>query len=740
MSFFPPRFSNTLKASAVCALAVFCAASQAQRKRDTTMLPGSVKNFELPSFDENTGAKEWELFGDSAIYISDEQVDIDKLLLNLYEGEENPQLKAEIKSPVAHVNPDTKIVVSNAPIYVKGEGFDLSGKKWRWNGETKFIEIFSDLNIDYVSEAEGGPQKTNIKSVYGSLAHGGKDNIFRLKDSVVIEGDDLNVKCDAVELESERGGDIKSIKAEGSVKMLRDNRDARAQRAEIDPASGIAKLYGNPSITDIPSKAKLSGDVIALDRDAHKIESFSGGKNRAQTVLIDNSSGREDVIIINADDIEMVAEEGANVFNFKGNVEVVAPDYTANCDILTAFAKNDENAKPQVTSIKGEGSVKLVHSSGTATSKKLEAFPEKSEIWLTENASLKDPERGTVLDANAIVFMRDKDKGMAFSEVGNADSFVVLNIKETPELAGAPKGKKSESNAVVKSRKLDFSKSGEHMLFTFTTDVSIISDNANAVCQKMDVLAKSEKDGSAEIKKIIAYDGVKMVQDEYTATSEIATIFPKLKAKGEDKKSHKFVELGINPGKPGVRPSIILPPVGNLGLVDSEVAKKSESKPTVITSDKQWLTGTDSEDRYFFEGDVKVEGTDMNAVCKKIEVVMRSPDPNASREITHIIMTGDVKLSQGLKDATCGRADIHVLEEMAVLSDSPVVFNREDNTRATGYRMIYNKGRKGVSVEGDDSKTPSSIKDFVDPDYEGDASEKPSSRPTITLPPVKSKK
>lgn len=733
------RFPNTLKAFAACALAVLCACAHAQRKRDTTMLPGSVKNFELPSFDENTGAKEWELFGDSAIYISDEQVDIDKLRLNLYEGKENPELKAEIKSPVAHVNPDTKIVVSNAPIYVKGDGFDLSGKKWRWNGDTKFVEIFSDLNIDYVGESEGGTQKTNIKSVYGSLAHGGKDNIFQLKDNVVIEGDDLNVKCDFVELESARGGDIKSIKAEGNVKMLRDNRDAQAQRAEIDPASGVAKLYGSPSITDIPSKAKLSGNIIVLDRDAHKIESFSGEKMRAQTVLIDNSSGKEDVIVINADDIEMVAEEGANVFNFKGNVEVVSPDYTANCDTLTALAKNDENAKPQVTSIKGEGSVKLVHSSGTATSKKLEAFPDKSEIWLTENASLKDPERGTVLDAHAIVFMRDKDKGMAFSETGNADSFVVLNIKETPELAGAPKSKKSDGNAVVKSRKLDFSKNGEHMLFTFTTDVGIVSANANAVCQKMDVLAKSEKDGSAEIKKIIAYDGVKMTQEEYTATSEVATIFPKLKAKGDGKKSHKFVELGVNPDKPEIRPSIILPPVGNLGLVDSEVAKKSESKPTVITSDKQWLTGTDSEDRYFFEGGVKVDGTDMNAACKKIEVVMRSPEPNASREITHIIMTGDVKLSQGLKDATCGRADIHVLEEMAVLSDSPVVFNREDNTRATGFRMIYNKGRKGISVEGDDTKVPSAAKDFIDPDYEGDSAEKPTSRPTITLPPIKNK-
>lgn len=37
----------------------FAAALCAQRM--TTMLPGTVKNFELPNFNENTGAKEWEL-------------------------------------------------------------------------------------------------------------------------------------------------------------------------------------------------------------------------------------------------------------------------------------------------------------------------------------------------------------------------------------------------------------------------------------------------------------------------------------------------------------------------------------------------------------------------------------------------------------------------------------------------------------------------------------------------------
>lgn len=72
------------------------------------MLPGTVSNFELPNFDENSGIKEWELFGDKATYISDEHIDIDNMKLNLFEGNETPVLKAVMTSPNAQVNAPKK--------------------------------------------------------------------------------------------------------------------------------------------------------------------------------------------------------------------------------------------------------------------------------------------------------------------------------------------------------------------------------------------------------------------------------------------------------------------------------------------------------------------------------------------------------------------------------------------------------------------------------------------------------
>ena len=94
-------------------------------------------------------------------------------------------------------------------------------------------------------------------------------------------------------------------------------------------------------------------------------------------------------------------------------------------------------------------------------------------------------------------------------------------------------------------------------------------------------------------------------------------------------------------------------------------------------------------------------------------------------------MTGNVKLSQGLKDVSCGRADIYVDEEIAVLNDNPVVVNREDNSRASGHRIVYNKGNKSVLVESQE-KSPVQSRDASNGDEASeDDQDKP--RPTITI-------
>ena len=150
-------------------------------------------------------------------------------------------------SPNAQVNAVAKTVTSMDKIFVKGDAFDLSGKKWKWNGDKKFIEIFSnvkialnsrgvpDIDSAIGSRAKADPQEsslsngtqnnnpdssatgknaaekknadssvTDIFSDYASLDHGGKANKFNVKKNVRVSNADMKLECDELEVDSKK--------------------------------------------------------------------------------------------------------------------------------------------------------------------------------------------------------------------------------------------------------------------------------------------------------------------------------------------------------------------------------------------------------------------------------------------------------------------------------------------------------------------------------------------------------
>ncbi len=677
--------------------------------RQTTMLPGTVKNFELPNFDEETGIKEWELFGTSATYINDSRIDIENIKLDLYEKrKEANNLRATIKSPTAQVNPNTKISESLSDISVTATEFDMTGKKWKWNGDKRFVEVFSDVKIN-IKPRTKEEKPTVFTSQYASLEYDGDANIFELRKDVETKTDEMSLTCQYLHAKSPKhGSGISDIIAKGDVKMLRDGRETFAQETVIDPKRGVAVLTGKPKITDISSKAELSGNCIVLSKDEKKIDAFSDKGTRATAVIYHtDNGGKSQKITIHANKIELSQKETENLFVFKGNVKILADDFKADCDNLYANSATKEGEKTILKSIKGIGNVRFENENGIATSKELLIVPQEQQICLEENATLKNPERGTTLTADLMIFFRNQNKGLAIANRKNKNAFVCVEIEESPTIQDATGGKsnsKKKTRSVIKSRKLTFFRAEKSMTFDFEKDVSINSDNVNATCQKMTIFAETDDNRTTNAKKIIAKENVVVKQNTYSATAEVATIFPRLNSKKSDnanKQIHKFIELSIDPLNPALRPTIILPPLGNIGLTDIEPKAKDAKKSTIIKSDKQWLTTAQNVDRYYFQGDVDIDSSSMKSTCEKIEVIMRAKKKDAEKEITQIIMTEDVCINQDLTEARCGRADIYTDEQMAVLSNNPVVINREDNSRASGHRIIYNKGTRTIAFESD---------------------------------------
>ena len=734
---------KTLSKITLSALIVATGALSAIGARQTTMLPGSVKNFELPHFDDKTGVKEWELFGAQAKYTNDTRIDITGIKLDLYEGKVEAKHRATIKSPSAYVNPNTRISQGDDTLEVIANEFNMSGKKWKWQGDKRFVEVFSDVKITVKPRTEKDSE-TTFKSQYANLSYVGDSNVFELKNNVTVKNDQMDLSCGYLHAKSlkKKARAISDIIAKGKITMLYDNRLAEAEDVVIDPEKGTAILTGDPKITDIASRSKLLGERIVLDKENKKIETSSSKRQRATAVIFHaEKDKKEQKITILADKIVMAQKDDNNLFDFIGNVNIISEEFTAKCEKLQASSISKKGTKPKLEYIRGSNNVRFENEDGIATSKSIEIIPEKQEIWLADNVKLNNPKRGVSLTADALVFSRATNKGLALSKPQDKNSFVVVSIKDTPsfdDITGDKKISKKNITSVIKSKKLTFAKDEKSINFTFIKDVKIVSDDITAQCQKLDVYAETDDKGTSSPKKIIATDKVYVSQKGYSANAEVATIYPQLAKKGGDKakKIQKFIELSTDPQNPLLRPTITLPPLKNIGITDAETAFDAKSKPTIIKSDKQWLTTAQKADRYYFQGNVQIEGTDIKASCENIEVVMRAVKPKTQKEIDEIILSKDVKLDHRLKEVHCGRAQIMANDQIVTLTEDPIVINREDNSRATGFKIIYNHGNQSIQMESDPSAiTPAPApSQFVMPNIEDDDDETPKRRTKIRLP------
>ncbi len=119
---------------------------------------------------------------------------------------------------------------------------------------------------------------------------------------------------------------------------------------------------------------------------------------------------------------------------------------------------------------------------------------------------------------------------------------------------------------------------------------------------------------------------------------------------------------------------------------------------------------TDTETIATFRDQVVVTGNNLKVMCDYLKVVAsRQGDPKATigkyGYFKSLIATGHVKIIQGDREATCGRAEIFPEENRVVLSRQsndepyPAVRSTNDQYVATGPRMILYRGERRAVIE-----------------------------------------
>jgi len=133
--------------------------------------------------------------------------------------------------------------------------------------------------------------------------------------------------------------------------------------------------------------------------------------------------------------------------------------------------------------------------------------------------------------------------------------------------------------------------------------------------------------------------------------------------------------------------------------------------PTVIESGAAEMVSTEKETTFTFSKGVKVSATNMVLTCDDLVVIARrTGDPAATlgkqENFKSLIATGNVRILQNDREATCGRAAVYPGEDKVELTENPVVRSTKEGWEQTGPKMILHRGERRAVIEGNANERP----------------------------------
>lgn len=126
-------------------------------------------------------------------------------------------------------------------------------------------------------------------------------------------------------------------------------------------------------------------------------------------------------------------------------------------------------------------------------------------------------------------------------------------------------------------------------------------------------------------------------------------------------------------------------------------------EPTVLTSDHLEMRSTDTETTAVAKGNVILTGTNLRITCDHLTLVadrlIGAGSDNAvpiAEKFKYILATGKVRVLQADREATCERAEIFPREDKVVLSQGPVLIDRDSGAVATGEPIVLWRGQRAL--------------------------------------------
>lgn len=183
----------------------------------------------------------------------------------------------------------------------------------------------------------------------------------------------------------------------------------------------------------------------------------------------------------------------------------------------------------------------------------------------------------------------------------------------------------------------------------------------------------------------------------------------------------------------------LLPFLAAVVLASTGMAKDESARPTELHCNQMDMWSIGDETRAVCTGAVTLTGTNLRILCDRLEIIAeRIGDRNATvptlEKFKYLLATGNVRIVQGDREATCGRAEVLPRSDKVVLTEEPVVIDHGTGWVNAGERITMLRGDRRVIVEKSRITGPS-IKDLgFDKDKPAPESPGKSEPPKISLP------
>ncbi len=533
-----------------------------------------VKNFKLPRFGDH-GYTQWVLQGSRGIYDSAEQVRVEEMALRVYSGDERMALELSLDSPQATIRLEENRAFSDQSIRIEGANFTISGNGWEWIGETKEIVVRADTRVEFAQTISGGTGspaagegKTVIRSEQLVLQTTETEYHFEFSGAVeAASGDwtlDSNLLVALADAPEGRGSEVpasgagqldsvRRIIAREDVVFRQGERTVRSEEAQFQTRERTALLTGTPSIE--VAGAYLSGDRVE-SRAGEVVIQGSADAGRAQMILTDTgglgiqgAGALSAETIVLADRITLREKEAEHEFLFHGAVEVLSGAVQLNADEMEIVAERTAQDKDQPAEAKGNlqvgeisnmqarGNVRIEQSGQVATGVSVTFYPAEERAVLRGDPRVTN---GTAFVSGEVMELQPK---LAIVR-GKPDAPLQVELPELPDLgysaldASQPEANDEETEpvaTVIRSQLLNMIEEADQTVFRFTDTVEVTATNLTATCERLDAIAvapdssQTSKQGDSaqlQLKRIEAYETVRIRQEERTAEAERCTILP----------------------------------------------------------------------------------------------------------------------------------------------------------------------------------------------------------------------